>query len=138
MAKFRLLNLWLQKKLKTFSDTRIKNFHIDVARKLAERNNTDITNVGKRVPYVICKATKANEDLNVTERAEHPDDVEKDENLEIDYRHYITNSLGPPLIRLGRIISVDVQTLLQNDAREYIDDYRKTELKSTVHQSATW
>jgi DNA polymerase delta subunit 1 len=74
----------------------VKQAHIELAEKMRKRDEATAPSVGDRVAYVMIKATK---DARGYEKAEDPLFV-LENNLPIDYNHYLEHQIKQPLIRI--------------------------------------
>jgi len=80
--------------------------HVEVIKKMKQRNEMEMPGVGDRIGYVIVKGM----DL-VSKRAEDPTYV-REKGLSLDSRYYIDNQLLPPLERIFGAIGVSKEELL--------------------------
>lgn len=97
--------------------------HIELAKKIKERDPSNAPTPGERIPYVIIKGNQI-----LSKRAEHPDYVVQ-KNLRIDSEYYIKSQLLPPLERIFSVVGVDKQELLgkgrQTSLEEMINDKKE-------------
>ncbi|CRG99029.1 DNA polymerase delta catalytic subunit, putative [Plasmodium relictum] len=89
---------------KTDYETRLP--HVELAKKLKQRDSSTAPNVGDRVSYIIVKGTKGQAQY---ERAEDPLYV-LDNNLAIDYNHYL-DSIKNTLSRIFEVIMQNSDSL---------------------------
>ncbi|UCD02879.1 MAG: hypothetical protein JSV63_03810 [Candidatus Aenigmatarchaeota archaeon] len=80
--------------------------HVEVIKKMKQRNEMDIPGTGDRISYVIVKGMEM-----LSKRAEDPAYV-KEKGIGIDSRYYIDNQLLPPLERIFEAIGVSKEELL--------------------------
>lgn len=80
-----------------------KTAHVELAKKMRKRDPATAPGVGDRVPYVIIKAAKG---ARTYEKAEEPI-YALENNIPIDFQHYLTHQLGQPLMRLFEPILKD-------------------------------
>ncbi len=80
--------------------------HVEVIKKMIERNVMDLPGVGDRIGYVIVKGTQL-----LSRRAEDPTYV-TEKGIKIDSQYYINNQMLPPLERIFGAIGVDREELL--------------------------
>ncbi|MFP4045828.1 MAG: family B DNA polymerase [Candidatus Aenigmatarchaeota archaeon] len=82
--------------------------HIEMAKRMKNRNPSNPPTPGDRLPYVIIKGNQM-----LSKRAEHPDYI-KEKGLESDSEYYINSQLLPPLERIFNVIGVDKEEILGN------------------------
>ncbi|MCD6367742.1 MAG: DNA polymerase elongation subunit [Candidatus Aenigmarchaeota archaeon] len=80
--------------------------HIELAKKMRERNPATAPTPGERISFVIIRGNQM-----LSKRAESPDYI-REHNLKIDSDYYINNLLLPPLERIFSVIGVDKGELL--------------------------
>ena len=80
--------------------------HIELARKLAERNPHDPPKVGDRLGFVIIKGNHL-----LSKRAEDPKYI-KEKGLQIDSDYYINSQLLPPIERILEAVGIEKEELL--------------------------
>jgi DNA polymerase I len=80
--------------------------HVEVIKKMQQRNEMDIPGTGDRIGYVIVKGMEM-----LSKRAEDPAYV-KEKGISIDPRYYIDNQLLPPLERIFDAIGISKEELL--------------------------
>ena len=80
--------------------------HIELAKKLRQRNPATAPSPGTRISFVILRGNQM-----LSKRAEDPEYI-KEKNLKIDSNYYIKNQLLPPLERIFSVIGVDKGELL--------------------------
>ncbi len=117
--------------------------HIELAKKMAERNPQNAPQIGDRIGFVIIKGNEM-----LSKRAEDPNYV-KENNIEIDSEYYIYNQILPPIERifaaagvtkseifgmgrqvsLGDIVNGTKHTMKREIFLDYNKDYNKN--KST-------
>lgn len=73
-----------------------KQAHVELAAKMRKRDPGNAPKLGDRVPYVIISASKG---TPAYAKAEDPIYV-LENNVSIDFQHYLTNMLSKPLLRL--------------------------------------
>ena len=79
--------------------------HVEVIKKMMQRNVLDLPGVGDRIGYVIVKGTQL-----LSKRAEDPAYV-KETGIKVDSQYYINNQMLPPLERIFGAIGVDREEL---------------------------
>ncbi|KAH9935987.1 uncharacterized protein BXZ73DRAFT_45345 [Epithele typhae] len=74
--------------------------HVQVALRMKERGGT--ARGGDVIPYVFCLGEGGESAKTAqADRAKHPDEVRRDsENLKLDYEHYLSQQILPPIERL--------------------------------------
>jgi len=82
--------------------------HIELVKKLAERNPADAPGIGDRIGYVIVKGMDM-----LSKRTEDPEYV-KEKGLPIDSGYYIDNQLLPPVERIFGALGIEKSELLGN------------------------
>ena len=80
--------------------------HIELAKKIRERNPSQAPAPGNRISFIIVRGNQM-----LSKRAETPEYI-KEHNLKIDSTYYIENQLLPPLERIFSVIGVDKGELL--------------------------
>ncbi len=80
--------------------------HIELARRIRDRDPSQTPSPGTRISYVILSGNQM-----LSERAETPEYIEE-KNLRIDSDYYIENQLLPPIERIFSVIGVDKGELL--------------------------
>lgn len=88
-----------------------KQGHVELAKKMKERDPATAPTLGDRVPYVIIKATKGAKGY---EKAEDPL-YALENNLPIDFQHYLEHQISGPLLRIFEPIMKNPQQLLNGD-----------------------
>ncbi|RWS01642.1 DNA polymerase delta catalytic subunit-like protein [Dinothrombium tinctorium] len=78
---------------------KVKQAHIELAKKIESRKRGSGPKLGDRVPYVIVKTDLPKSKEKLYMKAEDPDFV-KEKNLEIDVTYYVNKQLSKPLTRL--------------------------------------
>merc|ERR1719244_199163 len=81
---------------KTDKEYAAKQAHVELANKMRKRDAGNAPKLGDRVPYVIIAASKG---TPAYQKAEDPIYV-LENNIPIDFQHYLTNQLSKPLMRL--------------------------------------
>ena len=81
---------------KTDKEYANKQAHVELAAKMKKRDAGNAPKLGDRVPYVIIAASKG---TPAYAKAEDPIYV-LENNVAIDFQHYLTNMLSKPLLRL--------------------------------------
>lgn len=92
------------------TDYETKLPHVELAKRLKQRDSATAPNVGDRISYIIIKGTKGQAQH---ERAEDPLYV-LDNNLAIDYNHYL-EAIKNPLSRIFDVIMQNPETLFAGD-----------------------
>jgi len=80
--------------------------HVEVVKKLKQRNTMEMPGIGDRIGYVIVKGTQL-----LSKRAEDPAYV-KEKGIQLDPQYYIDNQLLPPLERIFDALGVDKDELM--------------------------
>ncbi|HDI02558.1 MAG TPA: hypothetical protein ENF95_00305, partial [Candidatus Aenigmarchaeota archaeon] len=80
--------------------------HIELAKKIRERDPSQAPAPGSRISFVIVRGNQM-----LSKRAETPEYI-REHNLQIDSDYYIENQLLPPLERIFAVIGVDKAELL--------------------------
>ena len=80
--------------------------HVEVIKKMKQRNSMDVPGVGDRIGYVIVKGMGM-----LSKRAEDPAHV-RENGLSVDSRYYIDNQLLPPLERIFSAIGISREELM--------------------------
>ncbi|MCK4713983.1 MAG: DNA polymerase elongation subunit, partial [Candidatus Aenigmarchaeota archaeon] len=97
--------------------------HVEVKKKMKERNVMELPGTGDRIGYVIVKGTDM-----LSKRAEDPTYV-KEQGLHLDSRYYTDNQLLPPLERIFTALGVSKEELLgmgkQMGLAEAISNHQK-------------
>mmetsp|Transcript_50355 Transcript_50355/g.98521 ORF Transcript_50355/g.98521 Transcript_50355/m.98521 type:complete len:1167 (+) Transcript_50355:137-3637(+) len=93
-------------------DYKIKQAHVELAKRMKKRDPGSAPQMGDRVPYVIVTGVKGSPNF---EKSEDPIYV-LENNLPIDCKWYLTNQLSKPLTRIFEAILGDVEKeLLQGE-----------------------
>lgn len=92
------------------TDYETKLPHVELAKRLKQRDSATAPNVGDRISYIIIKGNKGQAQH---ERAEDPLYV-LDNNLAIDYNHYL-EAIKNPLSRIFDVIMQNPETLFAGD-----------------------
>ena len=96
--------------------------HVELAKKILERNPAFGNIVGARIGYVIIKGNAL-----ISKRAEDPEYVKK-YNLEIDADYYIQNQLLPPIERIFEVCGISAAELLEGSKQKsLLDMFKKKE-----------
>ena len=96
-ARIDISQLVITKELtKTEKEYAAKQAHVELAKKMAKRDQGTAPKLGDRVPFVICAAAKG---TPAYEKAEDPIYV-LENSLPIDTEYYLTNQLKNPLLRI--------------------------------------
>lgn len=90
--------------------------HIELAKKIKDRDPSNAPMPGDRIPFIIIKGNQM-----LSERSEHPDYI-RENGLEVDSDYYIHSQLLPPLERIFEGIGVDKQELLGNGRQTDLDE----------------
>ena len=94
------------------SDYGAKQAHVELVRRMRQRDPATAPNIGDRVPYVIIMGAK---DAKTYEKAEDPLYV-LEKNIPLDYDYYIENQLRKPVTRIFKpIMRDDVRTLFSGE-----------------------
>eukprot|EP00727_Mastigamoeba_balamuthi_P014291 m51a1_g9485 dna polymerase delta catalytic subunit, putative (1039) ;mRNA; r:626019-630517 len=88
-----------------------KQAHVELARRMHERDSASAPGIGDRVPYVIIASTKG---AKAYEKAEDPLYV-LENNLPLDYQYYLDQQLRKPVTRIFKSIMKDVNTLFSGE-----------------------
>lgn len=80
--------------------------HIELAKKIRERDPSQTPTPGTRISYIIIRGNQM-----LSKRAEEPEYI-KEHNLKIDSSYYIENQMLPPLERIFSVIGVDKGELM--------------------------
>lgn len=88
-----------------------KQAHVELARKMRQRDPGTAPSVGDRVPFVIVPGPKG---AAAFEKAEDPVFV-LENNMPIDAQYYLENQLYKPLHRIFEPVVKDTETLLKGD-----------------------
>jgi len=94
--------------------------HVEVVKKVMERDPSRGLGVGSRIGFVIIKGN----DL-LSKRAEDPDYV-VEKNLPIDSTYYLENQLMPPIERIFDTCGVSKQELVEGSRQKSLFDVLKT------------
>jgi len=104
--------------------------HIELARKLAERNPYDPPKVGDRIGFVIVKGNQM-----LSKRAEDPRYVEENK-IPIDSDYYIQSQLFPPIERIFSAVGIERSEVLGNGHQTRLGDMllgRKRTMKHEIN-----
>ncbi len=93
--------------------------HVELAKKLRQRDPTRAPVVGDRIEFVIIKGNQI-----VSKRAEDPKYVIEN-NLEIDAEYYIENQLLPPIERILEVCGVTRAELLEGARQQRLFDFNE-------------
>jgi len=85
-----------------------KQAHVELAERMRKRNPGTAPGLGDRVPYVIIQSAK---NLPLYEKSEDPLYV-LENNIPLDYQHYLEHMLEKPLTRLFKPLMSDPKQLL--------------------------
>eukprot|EP01106_Pelomyxa_sp_JSP_P018901 TRINITY_DN907_c0_g1_i7.p1 TRINITY_DN907_c0_g1~~TRINITY_DN907_c0_g1_i7.p1 ORF type:complete len:513 (+),score=147.70 TRINITY_DN907_c0_g1_i7:83-1540(+) len=88
-----------------------KQAHVELAKKLQERDSATAPGIGDRVPYVIVSSAKG---ARAYEKAEDPL-FALEKNLPLDYDYYIDQQLTKPISRIFRYLIPDPTTLFKGE-----------------------
>eukprot|EP01105_Mastigella_eilhardi_P019880 TRINITY_DN4697_c0_g1_i1.p1 TRINITY_DN4697_c0_g1~~TRINITY_DN4697_c0_g1_i1.p1 ORF type:complete len:1087 (-),score=272.85 TRINITY_DN4697_c0_g1_i1:125-3088(-) len=88
-----------------------KQAHVELARKLRERDSSTAPGIGDRVPYVIVSSTKG---ARAYEKSEDPL-YALEKNLPLDYDYYIDQQLKKPILRVFKPILPDPSILFKGE-----------------------
>merc|ERR1711865_364419 len=89
-----------------------KQAHVELAEKMRKRDPSSAPGSGDRVPYVFTSAAK---NVPAYARAEYPLYV-LDNNITLDYQHYIEHQLQQPLMRIFGPIMPNAESILLKGA----------------------
>jgi DNA polymerase delta subunit 1 len=103
---------------KTDKEYANKQAHVELANKMKKRDAGNAPKLGDRVPYVIISGAKG---TPAYAKAEDPIYV-LENNISIDFQHYLTNQLSKPLMRLFEPILGDgkAESVLLKGIKEII------------------
>ena len=90
--------------------------HVELAKKILQRDPSHGSVVGERLGYVIIRGNQ-----QVSRRAEDPTYV-KEKGLEVDPRYYIDNQVMPPLERIFEVCGVSPSELLEGSRQKNLGD----------------
>ncbi len=90
--------------------------HIELAKKMKNRDPSDAPTPGQRIPYIIIEGNQM-----LSKRVEHPDYI-RENKLKVDTEYYINSQLLPPLERIFNVIGVDKQELLGDGRQATMDE----------------
>ncbi len=90
--------------------------HVELAKKMLERDPTLGSMVGQRLGYVILRGNEL-----LSRRAEDPDYV-KEKGLDIDSKHYLENQLLPPIERIFDACGIGKSELLEGSRQKSLMD----------------
>ncbi len=86
--------------------------HVELAKKLRQRDPTKAPVVGDRIEFVIVKGNQL-----LSKRAEDPEFV-KEKGLEIDANYYIENQILPPVERIFEVCGITRAELLEGSRQQ--------------------
>jgi hypothetical protein len=90
--------------------------HIELAKKMKDRDPSNAPTPGDRLPYVVIRGNQI-----ISKRVEHPSYIEE-KDLDVDADYYIHSQLLPPLERIFDVIGVDKQELLGDGRQATMDE----------------
>jgi len=90
--------------------------HVELAKKLLERDPSRGSPVGERLGYVILKGNEL-----LSRRAEDPEYV-KEKGLDLDSKHYLENQLMPPIERIFDACGIGKSELLEGSRQKNLMD----------------
>lgn len=90
--------------------------HVELAKKMLERDPTLGSMVGQRLGYVIVKGNEL-----LSRRAEDPEYI-KEKGLSVDFKHYLENQLMPPIERIFDACGVGKSELLEGSRQKSLMD----------------
>ena len=93
--------------------------HVELAKKLRQRDPTKAPVVGDRIEFVIVKGNQM-----VSKRAEDPKYV-IEKGLEIDANYYIENQILPPIERIFEVCGISRAELLEGSRQQNLFDFQK-------------
>ncbi|MFH0832174.1 MAG: DNA polymerase domain-containing protein [Candidatus Aenigmatarchaeota archaeon] len=105
--------------------------HIELAKKLTNRNPHDVPKVGDRIGYIIIKGNQL-----LSKRAEDPKYAEKNR-LQIDSDYYLSSQLFPPIERILNAVGITRSEMLGNGKQMNIFDMVNGK-KSSSNELAGW
>lgn len=99
--------------------------HVELAKKLRQRDPTQAPVIGDRIEFVIIKGNQM-----LSKRAEDPKYV-KEKGLEIDANYYIESQILPPIERIFEVCGISKAELLEGSRQQSLFDFhvKKTERK---------
>ena len=95
-----------------------KQAHVELAKRMKERDPATAPTLGDRVPYVIIKAMKG---AKAYEKAEDPI-YALENNIPIDFQHYLDHQIQGPLLRIFEPIMKNPQQLLSGDHTRHVSN----------------
>lgn len=90
--------------------------HVELAKKITQRDKTRGSMVGERLEFVIIRGNQL-----LSKRAEDPEYV-REKSLEIDSQYYVENQLLPPLERIFDACGVSASELLEGSKQKSLTD----------------
>lgn len=91
--------------------------HVELAKKLKQRDPTRAPSVGDRIEFVIVKGNQM-----LSKRAEDPKYV-IEKGLEIDANYYIENQILPPIERIFEVCGITKAELLEGSKQQNLFDF---------------
>ena len=88
-----------------------KQAHVELAKRMKARDPATAPQLGDRVPFVIIKSVKG---AKAYEKAEDPI-YALENNIPIDFQHYLDHQISGPLLRIFEPIMKDAQQLLRGE-----------------------
>lgn len=98
-GKFDISNLIITKTLAPYYKRPETIAHKILADRMAERDPGNAPQVNDRIPYIHIKIKKAKSKIKPGENIEHPEYI-KQEKMEVDYGHYISNQIMKPVSQI--------------------------------------
>jgi len=112
---------------KSLKDYKGMQPHVELVKKMRQRDLAGAPEVGDRVGFVIIKGTQL-----MSERAEDPDYVTK-HGLKVDSKYYIENQLIPPLERVFEALGIKRSELLSMGRQTQLADMIKNGVRPNGH-----
>ncbi len=102
--------------------------HVELAKKLRQRDPTKAPVVGDRIEFVIVKGNQL-----LSKRAEDPEFV-KEKGLEIDANYYIENQILPPIERIFEVCGITKAELLEGSRQQNLFSFERVTEQKTVER----
>ena len=99
--------------------------HVELVKKMQQRNPADVPMIGSRIGYVIIRGNQM-----LSKRSEDPDYAKKHK-LELDSQYYIENQILPPVGRIVASLGVTKSELVGNGKQVSIHDIMRGGPKAT-------
>ncbi|HKZ42524.1 MAG TPA: DNA polymerase domain-containing protein, partial [Candidatus Hodarchaeales archaeon] len=101
--------------------------HVEVVRKMKQRDASNAPGVGDRIGFVITKGTQL-----MSERAENPEYV-RQHGMKIDSKYYVESQLLPPIERVFESMGIKREELLGVGRQMHLADMIKNGIKANGH-----